>query len=182
MESELKSFFAQKVKVPEPKFTANYTVEACHRTIDNLYNPLESPPSDYMRSIGKSFDELQKEVPKKVGKQIPQLGEQAAQSVPPLKVFDQKEIHRLTNAALGDPRQVASSSEYPMMEVAKQFVLGENLVDGRLSTKMRTFHSWYKKTARDGTISMMVGVKEEHFGREYEIGRASCRERVCLYV
>ena len=53
VEAELKSFFARKVKVPEPKFTANYTAEACHRTIDNLYKPQESPPSDYVHSIGK---------------------------------------------------------------------------------------------------------------------------------
>ena len=54
-----------------------------------------------------------------------------------------------------------------MLEVARQYVPGENLVDDRLSTKMRAFHSWYKKTAKDGTISLMVGVKEEHYGREY---------------
>ena len=119
--------------MPEPKFTANYTAEACHRTIDNLYNPPESPPSDYVCSIGKSYDDLQKELPsKKVGKQVPQFGEQAAQSVPPLKVFGQEEIHRLTKAALGDPRQVASSSDYPMLEVERQYVLGENSVDDRL--------------------------------------------------
>ena len=89
----MKQFFAPKVKVPEPKFTVNYTAEARHRTIHNLYNPPELPPSDYVHSIGKSYDELQTELPsKKVGKQIHQLGEQAAQSVPPLKVFDDTSI------------------------------------------------------------------------------------------
>ena len=182
VQKELKQFFAPKVKVPEPKFTANYTAEACHRTIDNLYNPPESPPSDYVRSISKSYEELeQKQVAKKVGKQIPQLGEQAAQSVPPLKVFDQEEIHRLAKAALGDPRQEASSSDdIPMLPLARQFVLGANLVDGRLSTKMRAFHNWYKETSRDGTISMMVGVKEEHFGREYAVS-VEFKENFQLY-
>ena len=84
-------------------------------------------------------------------------------------MFDQEEIHRLTKAALGDPWQVASSSDYPMLEVARQYVLRENLVDARLSTKMWVFHSWYKKAAKDETTSLMVGVKEEHYGREYAV-------------
>ena len=56
-----------------------------------------------------------------------------------------------------------------MLEIARQYVPGENLVDDRLSTKMRVFHSWYKKAAKDETISLMVGVKEEHYFQEYAV-------------
>ena len=129
-------------------------------TIDNLCNPPPKPPSDYERSIDKSYgDELDK--PKK-GKQVPQLGEQAAQSVPPLKVFDGK-------AAQGYQQQIGSTTDYPIADVVCQYVPGEDLVKGRLTTKMRLLHNWYKKAAKEGTISIMVRVTEEHYFQEYAV-------------
>ena len=95
-------------------------------------------------------------------------------------MFDQKDIDRLAKAALGDPRQIASSSEYPKLEIARQYVPEENLVNDRLSTKMRALHSWYKKHAKDGTISFMVGVKEEHYCEEYVVS-VEFRELFWLY-
>ena len=67
-----------------------------------------------------------------------------------------------------DMGQIASSSEYPMLEITRQYVPGENLVDGKLSTKMWVLHSWYKKAAKDD-ISLMVGVKEEYYCQEYAV-------------
>ena len=74
------AFFAPRV--PDPKFTADVAPEACHRTIDNLYNPPPAPPSDYERSIDKSYDDLMELPPPKKGKQVPQLREQDAQLDP----------------------------------------------------------------------------------------------------
>ena len=56
-----------------------------------------------------------------------------------------------------------------MLEVARQYVPRENLVDDTLSTKMRAFHSWYRKAAKDETISLMVGVREDHYCQEYVV-------------
>ena len=67
-----------------------------------------------------------------------------------------------------------------MADIARQYVPGENLVDDKLSTKMRALHSWYKKHAKDGTISFMVGVKEEHYCQEYAVS-VEFRELFQLY-
>ena len=155
------AFFAPKV--PEPKFTAGIAPEACNRTVDNLYNPPPSPPSDYERYISKSYDDLMEVPPPKKGKEVPQLGQQEVQSVPPLKVFDAKEIHRIAAEAQRTPQQIGSSTDYAIAEVVRKYVPGENLVDGRLSTKMRELHTWYKKAVKEGNVSLLLGVKEGHY-------------------
>ena len=81
-----KAFFAPKV--PEIPYVKTLDPVKVARTVDNLYDPVPSPPSDYRRSISRSFDKTMEQANK--GKQIPQLGEQEGQSVPPLKVFDDK--------------------------------------------------------------------------------------------
>ena len=63
-------------KVPPPTFTEGYTAAACHKVIDNLYVPPEKPPSDYVRSIQKSYDEV-------TAAEAPKKGEQDAESVSP---------------------------------------------------------------------------------------------------
>jgi hypothetical protein len=74
IEEHNKSLFAPKV--PPPTFTEGYTAAACHKVIDNLYVPPEKPPSDYVRSIQKSYDEV-------TAAEAPKKGEQDAESVPP---------------------------------------------------------------------------------------------------
>ena len=97
-------------------------------------------------------------------KQVPQLGEQAIQSVPPLKVFDDK-------AAQGSQQHIGSTTFYPFADLAYKFVLGENLVENvrSLPTKMRNLHKWYKNAVKTGIDSIMVGVKEEHYFQEYAV-------------
>ena len=84
-------------------------------------------------------------------------------------MFDEKELHRIAAEAQCTPQQIASSTDYPIAELARQYVPGENLVDGRLLTKMRALHTWYKKAAKEGNISLMVRVKEEHYCKEYAV-------------
>jgi hypothetical protein len=131
------------------------------RTVKNLYDPVPSPPSDYRRSIERSYDEMGQA---KKRKQVPQLGEQPVQSVPPLKVFDDKAVQ-------SSQQHIGSTTDYPIAELAYKYVLGKNLVENvrSLTTKMRNLHKWYLNAAKTGTESMMVGVKEEHYFQEYVV-------------
>ena len=148
-------------KVPEIPFEKTLDPVLVVRTVENLYDPVPSPPSDYRRSIERSYDEMGQA---KKGKQVPQLGEQPVQSVPPLKVFDDKAVQ-------SSQQYIGSTTDHPIAEVAYKYVLGENLVENvrSLPTRMRNLHTWYKNVAKTGTDSMMVGVKEEHYFQEYAV-------------
>ena len=113
-------------KVPEIPFEKTLDPVKVVRTVENLYDP-EQMPSDYTRSIERSYDEMvrvnkgepvvqaekgKQVVESKKRKQVPQLGEQPVQSVPPLKVFDEK--------AVESSRQY--TTDYPITEVAYKFV------------------------------------------------------------
>ena len=143
-------------KVPDIPYVKTLDPVLVERCIENLYDPSPAPPSDYERSIGMSYDNKSEE-PKK-GKQVPQLGEQDVQSVPPLKVFDDK-------AAQGSQQHIVSTTDYPISGLAYEYVAGRNLVEKvkSLTTKMRQLHDWYKKEAKKGTVSIMVAVKEGHY-------------------
>lgn len=153
------AFFAPKK--PEPP-REKLPAEVVERTVAALWNPPPKPHSDHERSIDKSYSNKSEE-PKK-GKQVPQLGEQDAQSVPPLKVFDDK-------ATQGSQQHIGSTTDYPVSELAYKYVAGENLAEQVkcLTTKMCHLHTWYKKAAKKGIISIMVAVKEEHYFQEYAV-------------
>jgi hypothetical protein len=102
-------------KVPEIPFEKTLDPVKVVRTIENLYDPIPSLPSDYRRSIEKLYDDMveakkpdQSVVSAKKRKQVHQLGEQPVQSVPPLKVFDEK--------AIESSRQ--NTTDYPIAKVA----------------------------------------------------------------
>ena len=137
-------------KVPEIPFVKTLDPVKVARTVDNLYDPVPSPPSDYRRSIARSFDKKMEQAKK--GKQVPQLGEQEGQSVPPLKVFDDKA------AKAGSLQHIDWNTVLPFAGVAYQYVPGENLVENvsSLSTRMRNLHTWYKKVAKTGNMSVLV--------------------------
>ena len=87
--AETLAHFAPKVpEIPFVKTLDPMLVECC---IENLYEPSPAQPSDYECSIGMSYDNNSKE-PKK-WKQVPQVGEQDVQSIPPLKVFSDKDVY-----------------------------------------------------------------------------------------
>src|SRR4051812_12385965 len=165
--SELKAFFAKKV--PEIPFKKTLDPVKVVRTVENLYDPVPSPPSDYRRSISRSYDEMVEAkkttqsagVTAKKGKQqVHQLGQQPVQSVPPLMVFDKK--------AVESSRQ---SIDYPLADVAYYFVQGKDLVENltKLPTSMRHLHTWYKNATKRGIDCIMVRVKEEHYFQEYSV-------------
>jgi hypothetical protein len=78
----VKAFLAPKVPEPKPTYTEKQKAYAIDiLTTDAQYK--RNLPSDYKREIERQSD-LAKA--KRSGKQIPQLGEQKNQSVPPLIV------------------------------------------------------------------------------------------------
>ena len=164
--------------LPEIPFEKTLDPVKVVRTVENLYDPQPSPPSDYRRSIERSYDEMvgvkkgepvvqaekgKQVVQSKKRKQVPQLGEQPVQSVPPLKVFDEKTVQ--------SHQQHTTDIDCPFLEVAYKFVQGKNLVENvsALPTRMRNLHSWYLNRAKEGFESIMVGVKEEHYFQEYAV-------------
>lgn len=164
--SEVAKHFAKKV--PEIPFEKTLDPVKVIRTVENLYDPPPSPPSDYRRSIEKSYDAMvevkkpdQSVVSAKTRKQVYQLGEQPVQSVPPLKVFDEK--------AVESSRQ--NTIDYPIAEVVYQFVQGKDLVENirSLPTCMRNLNAWYTNATKRGIDCIMVRVKDEHYFQEYSV-------------
>jgi hypothetical protein len=152
-------------QLPPAKFTAGIPQEKIDRCIDALYNPPPSPPTDYDRNIGKSYDEEMDDRSKK-GKQVAQLGEQDAQSAPPLKVLDDRVLKNINVREL-----VYSGDDIPFADVVRTYVHGENFVDGDLPTRMRQFQAWYKDTVNKETnkVALQMAVKEEHYFQEYSV-------------
>jgi hypothetical protein len=161
----LKKWFAPKV--PEIPFEKTLDPVKVVRTVDNLYDPVPSPPSDYARSIERSYDkmiEATKPVQSGIREikgihSVYQLGQQPVQSVAPLKVFDGKTVQ--------SSRQDAT--DYALAERAYQFVQGKDLVENlrKVPTCMRNLHSWYLKASKEGIETIMVRVREEHYFQEY---------------
>ena len=134
------------------------------RTLAALKQPAKSKPQDnYDRIIEKSFHEVKRSGSTKsdqrlaegpTGKQIDQLGEQADQSCPPLKVSsdmvanDPRMVPGYTN--LGD--YVSDDVQYDFLDVQIQrYEYGKPLVKNErsLSTNMQRLHDWYLKICRD---------------------------------
>ncbi|XP_071676621.1 uncharacterized protein [Lolium perenne] len=168
VESQRRAFFAKKE--PEIPFEKTLDPVKVYRTVENLYNPEPSPPSDYRRSIERSYDQMMEAKNPTTSSgireikgihQVYQLGEQPVKSVPPLKVFDEK--------AVQSSRQI--STDYAMAKVVYQYVQGKDLVENlsKLPTSMRNLHTWYGVAAKGGMETIMVRVKEEHYFQEYSV-------------
>ena len=141
---------------------------------------MEKRQSDYERSISKSFHQQKYQqsssISNKCGKTVPQLGEQAVQSIALLKVSTEQEVVR-TDAAREAARaagitveQLLGMEEVPTFnenELAKKYVPGEPLVskdeEKLVSTRMRNLHEWYMREIKVGRESLMVKVKPEHY-------------------
>jgi hypothetical protein len=65
---------------------------------------------------------------------------------------------------LGD--YVGDDVQFKIAEVAFRYEHGKRLVkrdlEPHLSTMMRRLHKWYVETCKDGTGSILVGIKDEH--------------------
>ena len=160
-------------KHPDPKEKID-PVKA-KRCLDALQRPPSPPPlSHYDRCIVKTFHEAKRSgstsSAARSGKTIPQLGEQEKQSCPPLKVFP--DIANDPGVAAAHPGYtladyLGDEVQFEMAEVAYRYEHGKPLVKPeqlpRLSTMMRTLHNWYLKACKEGTDSILVGIKDEHY-------------------
>ncbi|XP_073365209.1 uncharacterized protein [Aegilops tauschii subsp. strangulata] len=149
------------------------------RTLAALTKPPKSPSrGNYERILAKTYAEAERSgsivsdrrlKERRAGKKIAQLGEQANQSCPPLKVSkdivanDPSMVPGYSN--LGD--YLPDDVHYEIMEVDEhKYHYGKPLVkdERSLTTMMRRLHDWYMKTCResDGMDTLTLRVKSEH--------------------
>ena len=180
-DKEVKEHFAPK---PPPPPKEKIPEETVQHFLDNAKPAVKKRLSNYERSITKSF--LQKQSSssgsKKCGRTVPQLGEQAVQSITPLKVSTEQEVviadasREAAARALGTTvEQMIGLVEIPTLDVIpiRKFVKGEPLVtideEKLLPTQMRNLHQWYKKEIKIGRESLMVKVKPEYYYHKNEV-------------
>ena len=157
---------------------------ASKRTVQALKRPPPPPlDSNYVRTTKKTYQKAvrtgttssdERLAKRRSGKTIPQLGEQANQSCPPLKVSTdivpnlpgvevEGMVPGYTNIA-----DYGIGLEFPVGEVVEQYKYqyGKPLVkDGSppLGTMMRQLHDWYMKACRESANdTLLMSIKEEH--------------------
>ena len=153
--------------------------EVVHHIIDAAKPAEKRPVSDYERCITKSYASSQKRQKSsgsiKCGKIVPQLREQAVQSISPLKVSANNVV--ITDADKENARmlgitveQFLEIEEFPPLdqkEMERQYVPGEPLVlpddEKLLTTQMYKLHDWYMREIKKGMESLMVKVEKEHY-------------------
>jgi hypothetical protein len=178
--AQVKAHFAPK---PPPPPKEKIPEKVIQHFVDLAKPAVEKSESDYERSIKKSYRaQKDKELSlttgsNKSGKIVPQLGEQAVQSIPPLKVSTtDKPV--ITDAARQMAREAGVTAEQLLgiedlptnideKELAWKYVPGNPLVRPEevelLSTQMRRLHDWYLREIKAGRESLMVKVKPEHY-------------------
>jgi hypothetical protein len=192
--ADLDAHFAPKSPPPPKEKVSEDVVE---HFIRMAKEPAPKPvDSDYERQLRKahlakkkkesSSSSSQGAAAKKSGKTVPQLGEQAVQSIPPLIV----PTHVSTGAAdelviTDDHRRMAAEAGvtvYQLLDiepmdkireedVKRKYARGEPLVKPeevkKLPTRMYELHEWYMKIAKTtNRESLMVKVKAEHYFHE----------------
>ncbi|KAI4993564.1 hypothetical protein ZWY2020_007877 [Hordeum vulgare] len=116
---------------------------------------------------------------------VPQLGQQAKQSIPPLRVLPENvpplvqgkdlELAKKWADEWGIPVEDVLASQddrLPKAVVAPkpQFVMAAPLVSkDDLPTNMRYLHTWYLSESKNGRTMIVVSVPREYYGRPEEI-------------
>jgi hypothetical protein len=175
----VRAHFAKKD--PPPKETIDPVVSK--RTVEALKRPPPPPlDSNYVRTTKKAYQKAvqmgttssdERLAKRRSGKTIPQLGEQANQSCPPLKVSTDivPNLSGVVVEGMVPGTNIADYGldlEFPVAEVveAYKYQYGKPLVkDGSppLGTMMRQFHDWYMKTCSEsGKDCLLMSIKEEH--------------------
>ena len=99
------------------------------------------------------------------GKKFPSSENRQYKSIPPLKVFPDKDVHHDTSR-IGD-------TGLPIAELAWRYVHKQSLVRPeevvRLPTQMRRLHEWYMKVAKEEQASLWLAHKKEHYFSENQI-------------
>jgi len=186
-DAQLKAHFARKPPAPPEEKVPKHVLQ---QFIDRMARPADKQKdSDYVRCIKKSYSAGQTKSRssssqadgKKSGKTVPQLGEQAMQSIPPLIV--QTHVSTADRPAITDDlrrqakeagitvEQLLGLEEIPGIteqEIKYQYARGKPLVKPDdvklLPTRMYELHKWYMQmTANTNEESLMVQVKPEHY-------------------
>ena len=176
-QDQVRAHFAKKA--PPPKETIDPVVSK--RTVEALKRP-PPPPLDtnYVRATKKTYQNAvrtgttssdERLAKRRRGKTIPQLGEQANQSCPPLKVSTDivPNLPGVVVEGMVPGTNIADYGlgiEFQVAEVVYKYQYGKPLVkDGSppLGTMMRQLHDWYMKNCREsGKDTLYMSIKEEH--------------------
>ena len=154
--SKVKSHFAPKPPPPPKEKIPMKTVKHFVDFLEWQPGHVENRPSDYDRSIRKSYEQMQqsrRRSSNKSEKTVPQLEEQAMQLIPPLKVITDNvtDADREMAREMGiTVEQFLGIEEVPTMdpkELAWKYVPGNPLVRPEevplLSPQMCRLHDWY---------------------------------------
>ena len=180
--AQLQAHFGPK---PPPPPKEKIPEKVVQHFVDLAKPAVKKRRSDYERSISKSFHQQKNQQSSltgsnKCGKTVPRLGEQAVQSIPPLKASTEKAVtdaNREMAREMGiTVEQLLGMEEVPAFnvnELARKYVPGEPLVskdeEKLLSTQMRNLHEWYLREIKVGRESLMVKVKPEHYYHEKDV-------------
>ena len=171
----MKDFFAKKPPPPEEKIDpvkAKCTLDALKRA------PPPPPQTTYEHIVERTYKEAERSgstcsdrrlAERRSGEKIPQLGEQANQSCPPLKVSSDIVANHPGILSGTNPADYMHDDDahYDIMEVDEfRYQYRKPLVKPGhppLTTMMRRFHDWYMNTCREsGKDTLTLKVKEEH--------------------
>ena len=165
MRKHIRDHFAPKKPLPVHQWS-----EADKKYFRSLLQPkYRAPLSDYDCQIIKSWEKPSN----RRRNQIPQLGQQSKQSIPPLKVLSEKDAATaqfvlesgLTKAQLLEEAPI----EVHLGANKKPFVLGEPLMWEELiptlPTRMRELHAWYLKVSASKDVVFRARVQDRHFHR-----------------
>jgi len=117
---------------------------------------------------------------------VPQLGEQAKQSIPPLKVLSTDLPVQAENQDMAEAAKLAAAmgvtvaellgtqdDNIPKAPVVRTYVPKEEMVSRekwqQLPTQMRKLHDWYMQESQKGRIMIVAKVPHEYYFREDQV-------------
>ena len=188
----------KKEPEPRPEYTEKQIAYAKYfMTLPSQYD-LHHKPDDYTRTLQKEGQKSRSRASASGSKSssttskkrsdVPQLGQQAKQSIPPLRVLPENvpslvqgqdlELAKKWAAEWGIPVEDILASQddrLPKAVVAPkpQFVMGAPLVSkdklDDLPTNMRYLHTWYLSVSKNGRTMIVARVPREYYGRPEDI-------------
>jgi hypothetical protein len=188
----------KKEPEPRPEYTKKQKEYAKYLlTLPSQYD-LHHKPDDYLRTLQKEGKKSRSRTSASGSKSststckkrsdVPQLGQQAKQSIPPLRVLSENVPSRVQGQSLEIAQKLADEwgmsvkdvlasqdERFPKTVVAPKpkFVMGGPLVTKErledLPTNMRYLHAWYMNEAKNGRITIVACVPREYYGHPEEI-------------
>jgi hypothetical protein len=185
-----KEHYDAQMKKKEPEPRPEYTLPSQY--------DLHHKPDDYLRTLQKEGKKSRSRTrasgsksstsTSKKRSDVPQLGQQAKQSIPPLRVLSENVPSRVQGQSLEIAQKWADEwgmiledvlafqdERFPKAVVAlkPKFIMGGPLVSKErledLPTNMRYLHAWYMNEAKNGRIMIVARVLREYYGRPEEI-------------